>query len=72
MDGRLTQKKVQELAGLTDCAAEFEALYPGYRFDSAVPFWNDYNAHQYLTVRMYKPPEGRRRGVKKIDQQSYS
>jgi hypothetical protein len=60
-DGRLTQRKVQELAGLTDCAAEFEALYPGYRFDSAAPFWNDYNKHQYLTVKMHRPPEGRRR-----------
>jgi hypothetical protein len=58
-DGRLTQRKVQELAGLTDCAAEFEALYPGYRFASAAPFWNEYNGHQYLTVRMYRP-QGRR------------
>lgn len=61
VDGRLTQKKVQELAGLTDCAAEFEALYPGYRFDSASPFWNDYNAHQYLTVRMYREHHQNRR-----------
>ena len=59
-DGRLTQKKVQELFCLTDCAAAFEQLYPGYRFASAAPFWNDYNKHQYLTVRMYKPPEGSR------------
>ena len=62
-DGRLTQRKVQELAGLTDCAAEFEALYPGYRFASAAPFWNDYNDHQYLTVRMYKPPEKKKRTI---------
>ncbi len=60
-DGRLSQRTVKELAQLTDCASEFERLYPGYRFASASSFWNDYNKHEYLTVRMYKPPERRRR-----------
>ena len=59
-DGRISQRKLRELAASADVAAEFEALYPGYRFAVCRPFYNEINTYRYLSVVMYKPSKNRR------------
>ncbi len=55
-----SQKTVNAMAQMCQDAALWEGLYDGYTFVSAVPFWNDYNRHQSITVRMYIPPKKKR------------
>lgn len=55
-----SQKTVNAMAKICQDAALWEGLYDGYTFVSAVPFWNDYNRHQSITVRMYIPPKKKR------------
>ncbi len=52
-----SQKTVNAMAQMCQDAALWEGLYDGYTFVSAVPFWNDYNRHQSITVKMYIPPK---------------
>lgn len=59
-----SQKTVNAMAKVCQDAAMWEGLYDGYTFVSAVPFWNDYNRHQSITVKMYIPPKGRRKRTK--------
>ena len=55
-----SQKTVNAMTKICQDAAMWEGLYDGYTFVSAVPFWNDYNRHQSITVRMYIPPKKKR------------
>ena len=55
-----SQKTVNAMAKICQDASLWEGLYDGYTFVSAVPFWNDYNRHQSITVRMYIPPKKKR------------
>ncbi len=55
-----SQKTVNAMAQMYQDAAMWEGLYDGYIFVSAVPFWNDYNRHQSITVKMYIPPKKKR------------
>lgn len=55
-----SQKTVNAMAKICQDAGLWEGLYDGYTFVSAVPFWNDYNRHQSITVRMYIPPKKKR------------
>lgn len=59
-----SQKTVNAMAKVCQDAAMWEGLYDGYTFVSAEPFWNDYNRHQSITVKMYIPPKGRRKRTK--------
>lgn len=49
-EGQISQTRVRELNGLTDCPEEFEAQYPGVRVVSAAPFYNAFNTQFYLRV----------------------
>ncbi len=60
-DEVFSQKTVNAMAQMCQDAALWEGLYDGYTFVSAVPFWNDYNRHQSITVKMYIPPKRGRR-----------
>lgn len=60
VDARLSQRAVNELAKQSYSAEIFERLYEGYTFVEAQPFWNDYNRHQYITVKMYILPKKKR------------
>ena len=61
-DGKISQKKVLELATKHDCAEIYEALYPGYVFvDADAPKAKDgdgeqhlYNGEQYIYIRMVR------------------
>ena len=54
-DGRLSQKKVKELATLdVERCIPFEALYPGYRLSEVRPFYNEVNGGYYLCIKMYR------------------
>ena len=54
-DGRLSQRKVQELATVDEGnRKEFEALYEGYRLSEVRPFYNEVNGGYYLCVKMYR------------------
>lgn len=61
-DEVFSQKTVAAMAKVAGDAAMWEGIYDGYTFASAQPFYNDYNRHNYITVRMYIPQKkGRRR-----------
>ena len=60
-DEVFSQKTVNAMAQMCQDAALWEGLYDGYTFVSAAPFWNDYNRHQSITVKMYIPPKRGRR-----------
>ena len=56
-DGRISGKKVQELAKSLESGekfAKFERLYPGWLLSEAEAFHNDVNGGCYLVVRFYK------------------
>ncbi len=54
-DGRLSQKKVKELATVDIERREpFERLYEGYRLASVRPVYNEVNGGWYIRVRMYR------------------
>lgn len=55
-DEVFSQKTVNAMAKVSGDAAMWEGIYDGYTFVSAQPFYNDYNRHQYITVKMYIPP----------------
>lgn len=56
-DEVFSQKTVNAMAKTCYDAQMWEGLYKGYTFVSAVPFWNDYNRHQSISVKMYIPPK---------------
>ena len=56
-DEAFSQKTVNAMAKICQDPALWEGLYEGYTFVSAAPFWNDYNRHQSITVKMYIPPK---------------
>ncbi len=56
-DAVFSQKTVNAMAKIAGDGAMWEGIYDGYTFVSAEPFYNDYNRHQYITVRMYIPPK---------------
>lgn len=54
-DGKLSQKKVKELATIEAGSREpFEKLYEGYRLSEVRPFYNEVNGGYYLCVKMYR------------------
>lgn len=53
-DGRLSGKKVRELADSVQDSTKFEALYPGYLLAEAKPFLNPVNGGCYLEVKLYR------------------
>lgn len=68
-DGRLSAKKVRELADDLQNSAKFEALYPGYLMSQPAEAWhNDVNGGCYLAARLYRAdgkflkPQKRREG----------
>lgn len=63
-DEVFSQKTVNAMANTCSDAALWEGLYDGYTFVSAAPFWNDYNRHQSITVKMYIPPNRQKRKKK--------
>lgn len=71
-DGRLSAKKVRELADDLQNSAKFEALYPGYLMSQPAEAWhNDVNGGCYLVARFYRAdgkfikPQRRRKGGNK-------
>lgn len=58
-----SQKTVNAMAKICQDPELWEGLYDGYTFVSAKPFWNDYNRHQSITVRMYIPPKKKRKRI---------
>lgn len=54
-DGRLSKKKVQDLATTEAESREpFEQLYEGYVLSEVRPFFNEVNGGYYLCVKMYR------------------
>lgn len=54
-DGRITQKKVKELATIdVERNEPFEELYEGYRLSEVRPFYNEVNGGYYLCIKMYR------------------
>lgn len=54
-DGRLSAKKVRELATVESESREpFERLYDGYVLSKVEPFFNDVNGGYYLHIRLYR------------------
>ncbi len=53
-DGRLSRRKVLELARDTDNAREYEKYYEGYYFAEAHKLLNDVNGGVYIHARFYK------------------
>lgn len=53
-DGRLSKRKVLELARDTDNAREYEKYYDGYYFAEAHKLLNDVNGGVYIQARLYK------------------
>lgn len=54
-DGKLSRKRVQELATIeAECREPFERLYEGYILSEVRPFYNDFNGGYYLHVKMYR------------------
>jgi len=54
-DGKISQRKVQELATVEAESREaFERLYQGYRLSSVKPFYNEVNGGYYLHVKLYR------------------
>lgn len=53
-DGRLSKRRVVELARDTENAREFEKLYEGYFFSEARKVYNDTNGGVYIYARYYK------------------
>ena len=49
-EGRISQGRVRELYGLTDCPEEFEDALDGVRVTSVKSFYNTFNTHFYLRV----------------------
>ena len=73
-DERLSRRKVIEMADTEKYAQVMEELYPGYEFVCAQPFYNDYNRHQYITVKMYIPPKRGRNsevGIRRRKERGY-
>lgn len=60
-DGRYTKKKVRELARNPEDREQWETLYPGYTFIRCMPYYNPVNGGIYITVRMWRPQERRRK-----------
>ncbi|MBQ8296342.1 MAG: hypothetical protein IJX77_01000 [Ruminococcus sp.] len=54
-DGRLSKRKVIELARDTENSREYEKYYPGYYFSSAHVVTNDINNGVYIQARFYSP-----------------
>ena len=57
---RYSQREVAELARTPDEARTWERLYPGYTFIDCKPYYNDVDGKWYVSVRMWRPPTGRR------------
>lgn len=54
-DGRISQRRVQELATFeAECREPFERLYEGYSLSEVSPFYNDMNGGYYLHIKMYR------------------
>ena len=53
-DGRISGKKVRELAENIQDSARFEKLYPGYLLSEATVFHNDINGGYYIVARFYR------------------
>lgn len=53
-DCKFSKRKIRELAGESENARMFEALYPGYFFTDCKPFYNDDSGLHYLYLRMYR------------------
>lgn len=71
-DGRVSGKKVREMAENIQDGTQFEKLYPGYRCAKAETWHNDVNGGCYLFVRLYradgkfiKPKQKKKRRSKK-------
>lgn len=60
-DEVFSQKTVNAMAKVSGDAAMWEGIYDGYTFVSAEPFYNDYNRHQYIAVKMYIPPKKKKK-----------
>ena len=63
-DEVFSQKTVNAMAKVSGDAAMWERIYDGYKFASATPRYNEFNRHQYITVKMYIPPKKGRRGIR--------
>lgn len=53
-DGRLSKRRVMELAKDTENNREYEKLYEGYYFSEARRVYNDINGGVYIYARFYK------------------
>ena len=53
-DGRISKRKIKELAQDCENRRMFEELYPDYYYADCRPFYNDFNGEYYLSLFMYK------------------
>lgn len=72
-DGRISQKKVEELATVSSASAkEFNKIYDGYEFVRCEPYYNSEYGGWYIHVRMRKRDERKRRSEGVARRQNYN
>lgn len=65
-DGYISKKTSKQIRMGEVTEREIERLYPGYTVSSVEPFYNNYNAGEYITIRLHsdvyrKPTGGKQR-----------